>query len=490
MSQAKHTGPTRQERSRRTHRLRERGLTWEQIADVWETDYPEISPRVAFRWAHNLTHQDVAERWNVLDPGEPTMTKSRIYEFEVWPQKGRRPGTHTLRILARIYQTTARRLLSEDEYCRYEYTVRAEIDVINHRNLDENQYQASDRQVNSPDQSSGRKRGGDGVSVEPVKRRDFGRATLGVTLALPFVGSADYQPVDVTKLSPDDAVADLYALDDRYGGAAISGIAQRRLVSLKHQLNKASLGPSAETHVQSVIGTLATCAAWLTYDAGDAAKARTLDAEALYAGHVTNNRDLQIEVLASMSMQANAVGRPKEALNLAESGATVARTADARVRSLLAMRAASAAAAMADERHFAKARSDSWRLLEQSRNDDRPAWFQFFDERELIGLEACGLIRLGRYRDAATLLQELVAEQNIFLRNRLYYSVIHAEALIGSGEPDGVAAALSGALPMITEVASTRILRRLKTIRTRLQPFVVANQNIAECVDVLDTLVD
>lgn len=133
------TGPPRQQRARRSHQLRERGMTWEQIADVWEIDYPGISPRTAFRWAHNLSHQDVAERWNLLDPGEPTMTKSRIYEFEAWPKKGRRPSVNALRMLARIYQTTARRLLTADEYSRYDASSQGEIDEVDHRSLDVNQ---------------------------------------------------------------------------------------------------------------------------------------------------------------------------------------------------------------------------------------------------------------------------------------------------------------------------------------------------------------
>src|SRR5881394_3726004 len=130
MSQAKSSTPSRQQRRLHTHQLRERGLTWEQIADVWEADKPEITPRAAFRLAHVLTHEQIAELWNNLDPGEPTMSKSRIYEFEVWPNKGRRPSVANLRMLARIYKTTGERLLTKDELARYEASDRAEISAI------------------------------------------------------------------------------------------------------------------------------------------------------------------------------------------------------------------------------------------------------------------------------------------------------------------------------------------------------------------------
>ncbi|MEU8276113.1 hypothetical protein ACFYOK_22540 [Microbispora bryophytorum] len=132
------TGPSRQQRAHRSQQLRARGLTWDQIAAVWETDCLEVGPRVALRWAHNLSHQEVADRWNALDIGEPTMVKARIYQFEHWPAKGRRPSLWNLHTLARIYQVHARRLLNDTEYALYSSQDRQEIDRIDYRRLDEN----------------------------------------------------------------------------------------------------------------------------------------------------------------------------------------------------------------------------------------------------------------------------------------------------------------------------------------------------------------
>ncbi|MEZ0075356.1 hypothetical protein [Planotetraspora sp. GP83] len=132
------TGPSGQQRAHRSQQLRARGLTWDQIAAVWETDCPEIGPRVALRWAHNLSHQEVADHWNALDIGEPTMVKARIYQFEHWPAKGRRPSLSALHTLARIYQVHAHRLLSDTEYALYSSQDRQEIDRIDYRRLDEN----------------------------------------------------------------------------------------------------------------------------------------------------------------------------------------------------------------------------------------------------------------------------------------------------------------------------------------------------------------
>jgi hypothetical protein len=115
-----------------------RGLTWEHIAAVWETDHPEISPREAFRWAHDLSLQDVADRWNELDAGDATMVKSRIHQFENWPKQGRRPSVAALHALARIYQTRARSLLTNAEYAFYRSNEREEVAQIDYRSLDDN----------------------------------------------------------------------------------------------------------------------------------------------------------------------------------------------------------------------------------------------------------------------------------------------------------------------------------------------------------------
>jgi Sulfatase-modifying factor enzyme 1 len=137
------SGPTREHRARRTNVLRSHGLTWAQMAAAWIADYPTISPRTAFRWAHNLSHQEVADRWNLIDPGEPTLTKARIYEFETWPNGGRRPTVGSLSMLARIYHTTGRSLLTDHELSGYGAGAQADLDKVDFRHLDPNHHTAS-----------------------------------------------------------------------------------------------------------------------------------------------------------------------------------------------------------------------------------------------------------------------------------------------------------------------------------------------------------
>jgi transcriptional regulator with XRE-family HTH domain len=326
------------------------------------------------------------------------------------------------------------------------------------------------------------------ATVGRVKRREFGRNALALTLALPLAGVAGDDAVDITRLEPNQVVGDLYALGDRYGGGAVADIARRRLTSLTRQLRRTSLAPSAEARVHAAVGAVGTCAAWWSFDAGDMERARALDADALYAAHMANDKNLQVEVLDSMSLQARHRNRPAEAINLAESAMTIARGLDPRIRSLLSMHVAVAAAQQRDVGKFQEQRGQAWRMLEKSRDTDRPAWLKFFDERELMSLEALSMMHLERYAEAATTLGQVIATQHEFLRNRSIQAAKRAAALLHAKELDEAIAVVHEALPFFTEVNSRRTYTWLATARTALQPYARNSPDAADCHDILTSL--
>jgi hypothetical protein len=141
---------------------------------------------------------------------------------------------------------------------------------------------------------------------------------------------------------------------------------------------------------------------------------------------LANNKDLQIEVLASMSMQAKRNRKPGEAINLAESAMAIARGSDRRVKALLSMRIALASAVRQDVGAFQKARRAAWTHMEHAGRMARPAWFRFFDERELSALEAIGLMELGRDAEAAGILADVIGRQHTYVRNKAYYAAVRA----------------------------------------------------------------
>ncbi|MEU9890220.1 hypothetical protein [Sphaerisporangium sp. NPDC051011] len=121
---------------RRSEVLRGRGFTFEQIADVLALDLDD-SPLLLHRYAHGLTAAQVVAAFNDLDPaGSASMRTARLYDLEGWPESRRRPSPRVLDLLAQIYQTTARRLVTDQTYSSYDARDRELIDAVDYRHLD------------------------------------------------------------------------------------------------------------------------------------------------------------------------------------------------------------------------------------------------------------------------------------------------------------------------------------------------------------------
>ena len=98
--------------------LRAQGWTYVQIAGHIR-EIAHVNSRVAFRLAHGLTQQAVADRWNELYPSEDgsgMMTAKQISYWESWPKSGRKPDIEALNRLARIYCCQAADLLDGEDY--------------------------------------------------------------------------------------------------------------------------------------------------------------------------------------------------------------------------------------------------------------------------------------------------------------------------------------------------------------------------------------
>ncbi|MFC4009913.1 hypothetical protein ACFOY2_21970 [Nonomuraea purpurea] len=118
--------------------LRAKGFTWDQIADVLALTH-QVSPLRLYRLAHGRTAADVVALVNDADPaGTAALRESRLYEFESWPEAGRRPPAQLLTALAKIYQTTARSLLRDEAVASYGAADRDLIDGADFLDMDAN----------------------------------------------------------------------------------------------------------------------------------------------------------------------------------------------------------------------------------------------------------------------------------------------------------------------------------------------------------------
>ena len=88
---------------RRSRYLRQHGFTTDQITVILALDHP-ASPLRLHRYAAGLTAAQTVEALHRLAGTTGAgLRESRLYDYENWPQAGRRPSTCTLRLLARIY---------------------------------------------------------------------------------------------------------------------------------------------------------------------------------------------------------------------------------------------------------------------------------------------------------------------------------------------------------------------------------------------------
>jgi transcriptional regulator with XRE-family HTH domain len=99
--------------------LRDQGSSWVQIAArVKATE--GVGALVAFRLAHGLSQQAVADRWNTLflsvDNADKPITDKQVSYWEMFPQSGREPTLTTLKRLAQIYQCATRDLIDDGDY--------------------------------------------------------------------------------------------------------------------------------------------------------------------------------------------------------------------------------------------------------------------------------------------------------------------------------------------------------------------------------------
>lgn len=103
----------------RSRYLRQHGFTIDQIAVILGLDHP-ANPLRLHRYAAGLTAAQAVEVFHRLaGTTDAGLRESRLYDYENWPQAGRRPSAFTLRLLARIYGTHPTHLLTPEMLATY-----------------------------------------------------------------------------------------------------------------------------------------------------------------------------------------------------------------------------------------------------------------------------------------------------------------------------------------------------------------------------------
>ncbi len=319
-----------------------------------------------------------------------------------------------------------------------------------------------------------------------MRRRDLLKGISGAAalVGLSLAGEEDDNPLgteDYGRIGEahaaqlEETPQHLYKLDYRYGGDTLCDQAAAQLQRASRLLNRGTYGDSVGQRLQVAMGELGICAGWLAFDAGRQDQARYCYTEALAAARMANHPELEVHVLANMSMQAVALDRPKEGLRLAEAAQRSAQGwATPTLTSLLAVREARAWAKLreghAAERSMTRARQS---FDERDREEPNPVWIAFFDEAELAGNEGVCQLDLGKPNRASELLEDACKwQRESFVRNRSLYTVRLALAYLARRDISGACRLAQNALTLVAnEVTSTRTLNELRDLRRRLGAF-------------------
>lgn len=202
--------------------LQAQGQDMAEIAQHVARD-EKINLRAAWRLAHGLSQQEVADRYNAqFPPGSDAalITAKQVSYWETWPHSGREPSLTTLGRLARIYGCTIIHLIADyenphDDAYEADATGQDAALPASHQ-----AYQHAD-----PSRSAGSGRGeGLATTAELHPAGDFARRPTGVPVHLLRLGEPNtsralgQQPAQVSQVMDDgrkgDHPADIRSLVD------------------------------------------------------------------------------------------------------------------------------------------------------------------------------------------------------------------------------------------------------------------------------------
>ncbi|MGW1024175.1 hypothetical protein ACWD4J_10715 [Streptomyces sp. NPDC002577] len=303
----------------------------------------------------------------------------------------------------------------------------------------------------------------------PVRRREFIAVGLAAALGLDALPSAGRLGTgDVERIRA--IVPALYNHDHALGGGALHEVAAQALRQVHQALNQCTYGERVERDLYAAAGDLAASAGWFAYDAGRQAEATSLYNEALQAGMLAGDGMLQARVWSNLAMQARLLNRDQVALRIGRAAVETRQAkGDPWLMALLHCRQAVGHAHTGDRTRAE--RSLSRAETAYGRAQGKPAaWLSFLTPAELTGLAGAAHQALGRHARAQQLTAAALGMlEPRFERNRVYYTVQRAQALLDGGDVEHAAAEAGKAVAIASRVQSERIRGKLGDLRQQMR---------------------
>jgi len=492
--------------------LRAKGWTYRQIAAHWQ-DRRGFNARVAFRLAHGLTQQSVADLWNEIwpDDGDSPKTAKHVAYWEAWPgPSGRTPSPDTLNRLAFIYQCRAGDLLGGEDHSGRDANTqparaaRFATEVPDASDAADIAAGAGLRDELAPVLRGSNIKAGLASPIQrdaqyqqlaqalinwarDVERREllhiFGWVTAmaavapvlhglnpeeqqRVALAIQSPGRVDAKVVEHLEavLARCRRRADVLGPTD----ALDTALAQRNLIrALLPGVDDEAL----RLRLSSLSGNFSRFAGWLCFDLDDFASAAYYYEDARVAAHEASDTALAALVLCNMSRLATWHGKPGVGLDHAVAAQHRAdQTTDANLRAYAADLAAYAYA-MDGQSHACVERLDvAQNLLAASGGDASLVYFQDLALHQSSRAEC--FLQLGDAEQAISCANDSLASMDSsFVRNAALTTLDLGIGYLRLGDVDVAADGVGDAAALAARNRSARLAGRVREARRRLDPW-------------------
>ncbi|MCI3277666.1 hypothetical protein [Streptomyces cylindrosporus] len=317
----------------------------------------------------------------------------------------------------------------------------------------------------------------------PVRRREFIAVGLAAALGLDAIPSAGRLGAsDVERIRA--IVPALYNYDHSLGGGALHEVAALALGQVHHALNHCTYGDRVERALYAASGDLAASAGWFAYDAGRQEAATGLYNEALQAGMLAGDGQLQARVWSNLAMQARLLGRDQEALRIGRAAVETRQAkTDPWLMALLHCRQAVGHARVGErvraERSLVHAETAYGRA-----KGEPAAWLSFLTPAELTGLAGAAHQALGKHQRAQELTGAALGMlDSRFERNRVYYQLQRAQALLDGGDVEQAVDEAHRTAAMMERVQSDRVRSRLSDLRVQMRRYAGSVPEAADFIE-------
>jgi len=262
------------------------------------------------------------------------------------------------------------------------------------------------------------------------------------------------------------------SLDHSQGGGALLRQAINGVRAVRVLLKQSEYSEEVGERLEIATGEMLIQAGWLAYDSGLQQLSRRLYTEAFVLGKVSGHDEITAHALSNMSIQANALGYPQDAVKFAEAAQRHAGSwATPRVCAIFVLHEARGLASLKAGSACDTVLAKSTSYFDEGPRDEDPNWIGYLNDEEFATLAGVCLMDLGRIIEAGELLEKGIGNLEFFTRNRSSSATFYMRDLLLRREIEQACTIGRIVLPAIFNLSSARIVNQLQKFCEDLQRY-------------------